>query len=186
MMKAMGLIACLPIAVLPTAVRPDIHLLEAGAAAALLCAGGVLLSSLGLAIAGAIVALLVFSIALLLASGESAIIEAFLLGVALFGLLDATHHRQHFRPAVTDKSVVRMHLAQVGASVGVAFGVAALLAAIAISLSIGMGASARPIVAAAGVILVVAMILRCQSVADPAGRLSDDGEADHQHNQQRQ
>lgn len=182
MVKAMGLIACLPIAVLPTAVRPDMHLLEAGVTAALLCAGGVLLPSLGLAIAGAIAALLVFSLALLLASGENAIIEAFVMGVALFGLLDATHHRQHFRTAVMDQSVVRMHLADVGTSVAVAFAVAVLLAGIAMGLSIGIDASARPVVAAAGAILVMAMVLRRQPAADPAASLSDDGEADHEHN----
>jgi hypothetical protein len=185
MMKAMGLIACLLVAMLPAAVRPDMHVLEAGATAALLCVGGVLLSSLALAIFGAIVTLLVFSIALLLAPGENAIIEAFVMGVALFGSLDATHHRQHFHQAVTDKSVVRMHLAHVGASVAVAIGVAALLAGTAMSLPIGIDASARPIVAAAGVILVMAMVLR-QPVSDPAAHLSDDGEADHQDNQQRQ
>ena len=186
MVKIMGLIACLPIAVLPTAVRPDMYLAETGAAAALLCAGGVLLSSLALAIFGGVVALLVFSVALLLAPGANAIIEAFVMGVALFGLLDATHHRQHFRAAVVDKSVERTHLAHVGASVAVAFGVTALLAGTAMSLQIGIDASARPIVAAAGVILVMAMVLRRQPTADPAARLSDDGEADHQHNQQRQ
>jgi len=186
MMRAMGLIACLPIAVVPVAVRPDMHLLEAGSIAALLCAGGVLLSSLALAIFGAIVALLIFSIALLLAPGENAVIEAFVMGVALFGLLDATHHVQHFHQTETDKSVVRTHLVHVGASVVVAFGVAALLAATAMSLPIGIDASARPIVAAAGVILVMALVLRRQPVADPAARLSNDGETDHQHNEQRQ
>lgn len=160
MVKTIGLLACLLIAALSVAGQPEIHVLAAGAAAALICAGGLLLPSLGLAITGAIAALFVFSVSLLLNPAENVSIEALLLGVAVLIVLDATYCRQRFRRALIDKSVTRAHLADLATSVIMSFGVAALLAGLAAGLSIEFDPSIRPVLAAAGVILVMGAVLR--------------------------
>ena len=63
-----GIAAVLLIAGVPCLVLPDLLVLCAGVVAAAVCAGGLLLPSLGLATAGAVLAVLVFSVALLVAS----------------------------------------------------------------------------------------------------------------------
>jgi hypothetical protein len=160
MMKTIGLLACVLIAALSVCSWPEIHLLAAGAAAALMCASGLLLPSLGLAITGAVASLLVFSISLLLNPVENVSIEAVLLGIALLIVLDATYYRQCFRRARIDRSVTREHLANLATTVIISLGVAALVAAFAAGISIGLDPSIRPVLAAAGAILVVGTVLR--------------------------
>ena len=184
MVTVVGLLACLLIAALPVAVQPDMHLLAAGSAAALICTGGLLMSSLGLAVTGAIAALIVFSIALLMASGENACIEALLMGVALLTLLDSTHYRQRFNGASVDRPVTRAHLANLAMSVIVSLGVAALLAILAGALSIRLASSVRPMVAAAGTILVMVAVLRATHGVT-THPLPEQADADHQNDEQR-
>ena len=67
MVQLTAFISILLIAGLPVLVQQNLPLMEAGIAAGAICATAILLPSLGLAVAGAIGALLVFSIALLMA-----------------------------------------------------------------------------------------------------------------------
>ena len=167
MVKTIGLLACLLIAGLPVAVQPDVHLLAAGATAALICVAGLLLPSVALSITGGIAALLVFSTALLMARGANASIEALLMGIALLAVLDTAHDRQRFRRAAVDRSVTRAHLANLALSATISFGVAALLAAVAAVLAIRLDASVRPVAAAGGGILVMVAILRAVAAPRP-------------------
>ena len=91
MVQLTGFIAILLIAGLPVLVQQNLPLVAAGIAAGAICAIAVLLPSLGLAVAGAIGALLVFSVALLMAPPAGALVAAILLGIALLALLDITH-----------------------------------------------------------------------------------------------
>ena len=57
---------------------------------------GPLLPSLGVATVGAVLAVLVFSVALLAASAANALLEAMLMRIAVLVLLNATHYSQRF------------------------------------------------------------------------------------------
>ena len=71
-----GIAAALLIAGVPCLVLPERHVLGAGVVAAAICAGGLLPPSLGLATAGAVLAVLVFSVALLVASAANAVMTS--------------------------------------------------------------------------------------------------------------
>ena len=159
MVQLTGFIAILLIAGLPVLVQQNLPLVAAGIAAGAICAMAVLLPSLGLAVAGAIGALLVFSIALLMAPPAGALVAAILLGIALLALLDITHYRQRFRGAMVEPAVARAHITDLALSVAASVGAIVLLAGIVEVLSIGLDASIRPIVATSGGILVMVALL---------------------------
>lgn len=171
MVRVVGLLACVLIAILPVGVQSDVHLLMAGSVAALFCAEGLLLPSLGLAITGSTAALLVFSAALLMAPAtETAGMAAVRFGIALLGLLDATYYRRCFRNAVVDRSVTHEHLSTLAVSMAVAVGVAALLAAIAAVFPMQLTALNRPVAAGAAVVLTSAAVVRTARGARVAQR----------------
>jgi hypothetical protein len=168
MVQLTAFISILLIAGLPVLVQQNLPLMEAGIAAGAICATAILLPSLGLAVAGAIGALLVFSIALLMAPPVGAFVAAILLGIALLTLLDITHYRQRFHGAMVEPAVARAHMAGLALSVAASVGAIVLLAGFVEVLSIGLDASIRPIVATSGGILVVVALL--QAVTRLGGR----------------
>ena len=109
-----GIAAVLLIAGVPCLVLPERLVLCAGVVAATVSAGGLLLPSLGLATAGAVLAVLVFSVALLVASAANAVMAAMLMGIAVLVLLDATHFHQRFGRSAIMPGVVRAHIGQLG------------------------------------------------------------------------
>ena len=155
-----GIAAVLLIAGVPCLVLPERHVLGAGVVAAAICAGGLLLPSLGLATAGAVLAVLVFSVALLVASAANAVMAAMLMGIAVLVLLDATHFHQRFNRSAITPGVVRAHLGQLGATILVSVLAVGVLAVVSDAFWLGLDAALRPAVAAAGGILVVLAILR--------------------------
>jgi hypothetical protein len=152
-----GIAAVLLIAGVPCLVLPDLLVLCAGVVAAAVCAGGLLLPSLGLATAGAV---LVFSVALLVASAANAVMAAMLMGIAVLVLLDATHFHQRFSQSAIMPGVVRAHIGQLGATILVSVLAVGVLAVVSDVFWLGLYAALRPAVAAAGGILVVLAILR--------------------------
>jgi hypothetical protein len=152
-----GIAAVLLIAGVPCLVLPDLLVLCAGVVAAAVCAGGLLLPSLGLATAGAV---LVFSVALLVASAANAVMAAMLMGIAVLVLLDATHFHQRFSQSAIMPGVVRAHIGQLGATILVSVLAVGVLAVVSDVFWLGLYAAPRPAVAAAGGILVVLAILR--------------------------
>ena len=76
MVRLSGVIAVLLIAAVSCLVLPEPHVLGAGLVAAAICAGGLLLSSLGLATVGTVLAVVVFSVALRVAETAKAVIAA--------------------------------------------------------------------------------------------------------------
>jgi hypothetical protein len=168
MVQLTAFISILLIAGLPVFVQQSLPLMEAGIAAGAICTMAILLPSLGLAVAGAIGALLVFSIALLMAPSASAFVAAILLGIALLTLLDITYYRQRFRSAMIEPVVARAHITDLALSVLASVGAIVLLAGSVEVLSIGMDSSIRPIVATSGGILVMVALL--QVVAKRAER----------------
>lgn len=155
-----GIAAVLLIAGVPCLVLPERHVLGAGVVAAAICAGGLLLPSLGLATAGAVLAVLVFSVALLVASAANAVMAAMLMGIAVLVLLDATYFHQRFNRSVITPGVVRAHLGQLGATILISVLAVGVLAVVSDAFWLGLDAALRPAVAAAGGILVVLAILR--------------------------
>ena len=174
MVTAVGLLACIFLAVLPAAVHLEPHVLVAGSIAALICTGGLLIPSLGLALTGAVGSILVFSTTLLIAPSDNGIVQAIFLGIALFALLDATHYRLRFRGKSIDAPVVRWHLLNLAASTAVSLGVAMLFLILAIILSVQLDLSIRPLVAAAGAVLTMAAALG----ATRTGKTCDPNEGD--------
>jgi hypothetical protein len=161
MVRLSGIAALLLIAGVPCLVLPERYVLGAGVAAAAICAGGLLLPSLGLATAGAVLAVLVFSVALLVVgSATNTVMAAMLMGAAVLVLLDATHFQQRFSRSAIMPGVVRAHLGQLGAAVLVSVLAGVVLAGVSDVFWLGLDAALRPAVAAAGGILVVLAILR--------------------------
>ena len=173
MVQLTGFISILLIAGLPVLMQQNLLLMEAGIAAGAICATALLLPSLGLAVTGAIGALLIFSVALLMTPSASAIAAAILLGIALLTLLDITYYRQRFRSAMIEPAVARAHLTDLALSVLASVGAIVLLAGSVKTLSIGVDASIRPIVATSGGILVMVALL--QVVTKLAERRSSAG-----------
>jgi hypothetical protein len=159
MINAAGLLACLVIAAVPAIVQPERHLAAAGVIAALICAGGLVLASLGVALVGSVAALLVFSVSLLMGPSTNAAVPAVLLGVALFVLLDATLFHLSFRKAEIGRPVTRLHLATLSASAILSIAIAGLIVAVGAALSFDLDPLFRPIVAAVGAILVMVTVL---------------------------
>src|SRR5690349_17690176 len=149
MVRLTGFIAVLLIAGAPCLVLPERHVLGAGVVAAAICAGGLLLPSLGLATAGAVLAVLVFSVALLVASAANSVVVAMMLGIAVLILLDATHFHQRFGRSAIAPGVTRTHLGQLGATVLVSVLAGGVLAVVSDAFMFGLDATLRPAVAAA-------------------------------------
>jgi hypothetical protein len=173
MVQLTSFISIVLIAGLPVLMQQSLPLVAAGIAAGAICAIALLLASLGLAVTGAIGALLVFSAALLMAPSASAFVAAILLGISLLTLLDLTYYRQRFRSTIIEPAVVHAHLANLALSVLVAVGAIVLLAGLVEILSISLDATTRPIVATVGGILIMVALLQvvtkraeCRSQAD--------------------
>ena len=160
MVRLSGIAAVLLIASVPCLVLPERHVLGAGVVAAAICAGGLLLPSLGVAIVGGLLAILVFSVALLVASATNAVLAAMLMGIAVLVLLDATHFHQRFSRSVIATGVIRVHLGQLGAAILLSVLAAGVLAMVSDAFVLGLDSALRPAMAAAGGILVVLAILR--------------------------
>ena len=163
MVQLTSFISIVLIAGLPMLLQQSLPVIVAGIAAGAICATAVLLPSLGLAITGVIGALLVFSAALFVAPSERATTTAILLGIAFLTLLDITSFRQRFHGAMIEPAVARAHLATLARSALASVGVVVLLAGFAQTLSIGLDASIRPIVATVGGILVMVALLQVVS-----------------------
>ena len=159
MVRLTGVIAIVLIAGLPVLVLPEIHLLEASVVAATICLAGLLMASLGLAVLGAVLALLVFSVALLLMASADAIVEAVLMGIAVLTLLDVAYYRQCFLRSAVEPEVTPAHLSGLAISVLLSILAAVILVIVADVLSLNIEASVRPVIAAGGGILVMAAIL---------------------------
>jgi hypothetical protein len=160
MVQLTGLISIVLIAGLPVLVQRNFPLIEAGIAESAICALAILLRSLGLAVTGAIGALLVFSAALLMAPSASALVAAILLGIALLTLLDITYYRQRFRGAMIEPAVARAHLTNLVLSVLVSVGAIVLVTGFVKISSIGLDASIGSVVATFGGILVMVALLQ--------------------------
>lgn len=157
MVRVIGGLAAAALAVPPAMVYPDHRIVAAGALAGLLCVTGVLLASLGLATAGAMLALLVFAVALMATSPGAAVPEAVTMGLALLIVLDLTHYRQHVRGAWIGPGVLRAHLAGLctSAAITVACAAVALFSAVALLPAVP-NAMLRPVLAAVGGLLAYA------------------------------
>jgi len=162
-----GLLVCVLIAALPVAVLPELPMLAAGGAAGLICAGGLALPSLGLAVTGAVIALLVFAAALLIAPAQNASFQAFLLGLSLLILLDATFFRSRFRKLTVAPSIARAHLKYLAASGAYSIVSAALLAVAGDAFPLPLAAPLRPILAGAGAVLVIGAVVHGTRRAHP-------------------
>jgi hypothetical protein len=160
MVQLTSFISIVLIAGLPVLMQQSLPLVVAGIAAGAICATAVLLPSLGLAVTGAIGALLVFSAALLMAPSARAFTAAILLGIALLTLLDITYYRQRFRGAMIEPRVARAHLANFVLSILASVAAIVLLTGSVKILSIGLDASIRSIVATSGGILVMVALLQ--------------------------
>jgi len=160
MVRLSGLAALLLIAGAPCLVLPERHILAAAVVAAAICAGGLLLPSLGLATAGAVLAMLVFSVALLMTSATNSVIAAMLMGIAVLMLLDATYFHQRFGRSAITPGVMRAHISRLGATILISVLAVGALAVVSDAFWLGLDAALRPAVAAAGGILVVLAILR--------------------------
>jgi len=160
MVRLSGLAALLLIVGAPYLVLPERYVLAAAAGAAAICAGGLLLPSLGLATAGAVLAVLVFSVTLLAAPATNSVLAAMMMGIAVLMLLDATHFQQRFGRSAITPGVMRAHLGQRGGTILVSVLAVGVLAAVSDAFWLGLDAALRPAVAAAGGILVVLAILR--------------------------
>jgi hypothetical protein len=160
MVQLTGFISIMLIAGLPVLVQQSLPLAAAGLAAGAISAIALLLPSLGLVVTGAIGALLVFSVALLMAPSAHPIAAAILLGIALLTLLDLTYYRQRFRSAMIEPAVAHAHLANLALSVLVSVGAIVFLGGFVEIFSISLDATTRPIVATFGGILVMAALLQ--------------------------
>ncbi len=160
MVQLIGIVAILLVAVLPVAVQPGLHLLAVEAVVGVTCAGGLLLPSLGLAVSGSIAALLVFSATLLMAPSVGAVPQAIAMGTGLLVLLDLTWFRRRFAGADVRAGVTLDHLANLAISVLLSVGAAALLIGVAATVPLDLDPMARPVIAAAGGILVLVALLR--------------------------
>lgn len=178
MVQLIGIVAILLVAVLPAAVQPGLHLLAVEAAIGVTCAGGLLLPSLGLAVTGAIAALLAFSATLVIAPSASAIPQAVAMGTGLLVLLDLTYFRQRLAGSDVGAGVVLGHLANLAISVLLSVGAAALLIGVAVTMPVDLDPMVRPVMAAAGVILVLAALLRALTLArrQASGTGADSGQ----------
>ena len=121
---------------------------------------GVVVVPLGLATAGAVLAVLVFSVALLVASATNSVIAAMLMGIAVLMLLDATHFHQRFSRSAITPGVMRAHLGHLGGTILVSVLAVGVLAVVSDAFWLGLDTALRPAVAAAGGIIVVLAILR--------------------------
>jgi hypothetical protein len=160
MVQLTGFISIVLIAGLPMLVQQSVPLAATGIAAGVICAIALLLPSLGLAVTGAIGALLVFSAALLMAPAASALIAAIALGIALLTLLDITYYRQRFRGVTIAPAVARAHITNLALSILASIVATVLLAGFVEILSIGLDASIKPVVATSGGILVIVALLQ--------------------------
>jgi hypothetical protein len=165
MVRLSGVLAVLLLAGMPALVLPDARMLPVAAAVAAVCAGGLLLPSLGLATAGAVVALVVFSIALLLVPTSDAVVAATLMGIAVVTLFDATYYQQRFGRLAIGTGVARAHLTHLAVMVLAAFLAAGVLVLVGSLLWLDLDGTLRPLLAAAGGILVVLAILRQVTVS---------------------
>jgi hypothetical protein len=164
MMRAAGLCGALLVAVSQVLTLPDVHVLEAGAVVGLAGALSVLCRSPGLAIVASVVALLVFSVALLFAPPGDHVIEAVLLGIGLLILFDATHFELRFRTAEAIGQIAADHLGSLISCIVLAAVLALLMTAISVVVVGELNASVRPILASfGGILVVVALVWKARS-----------------------
>jgi hypothetical protein len=179
MVQLIGTAAILLVAGLPIIAQPGLPLLAVGSAVGLICAGGLLLPSLGLAITGVVAGLLAFSATLLMAPTENAVPQAVAMGIGLLVLIDLTHFRRCSARADIGVGVTLAHLTNLAISIMISVGAAALLIAMAVATPLDLEPAVRPLVAAAGGILILAAILRVltkarrQQTGPPAGFAQD-------------
>jgi len=159
-MRAVGLAAAAALGFLPLAVWPEWPLALAGAAVAAASAGGVLLPSLGLAKAGSVLALLVFSAATMAVPAGTALPAALLLGGALLTVLDLTALRQRSRGGGLGPGVLCAHLIRLGSCIVLG---AALLPALAIPAALvpaTWSGTFRPLLAVVGGLIAFAGVAK--------------------------
>lgn len=160
MVRVIGGLAAVALAALPAAVCPDWRVAAAGVLAALVCAAGLFLASLGVAIAGAVLALLAFAAALVATPVVSAVPEAIAMGAALLTVLDLAYFRRCVRGAWVGPGVVPAHLAGLALSIAAAAGSAVALLGLVALLPVAPGAMIRSVLAAVGGLLVYAAATR--------------------------
>jgi hypothetical protein len=153
MVRLIGGLAGAALAALPAGIYPDWRVAAAGGMAGFISAIGVLLPSLGMATAGAVLALLVFAVALVATPAGGAVPEAAAMGAAVLIVLDLAHFRRRFRGASIDPGVAPVHLASLALSVAVGAGAAAALLGLVALLPAAPGAMLRPVLAAGGGLL---------------------------------
>jgi hypothetical protein len=159
MMRFAGVCSASLIALSPALVYPELHMSEAGAAVGVLCAAAVFVPSLGLAVFGSIVALLVFTVAVQLASAAYTVFAALLLGLGLLILLDTTQFEQRFARAEGKTSIVNAHLSYFGLAALLSALAALVIVLVAATVSQDLGASTRTIIALLGCSLSIAAMM---------------------------
>jgi hypothetical protein len=160
MARLIGLLAAAMITVLPLTALPDWRVGAASGAAALCCAAGVLLPSLGFACAGAIMSLLIFAAASMTVPAGTLIPEAIALGAALLSILDCAHFQRCFQGSSVDRGVDQAHLTGLAGSVAMAVAAGLPLIWIATAFSMEATAMLRPVLAAAGGLLVFVSVVQ--------------------------
>lgn len=148
-----GALAAGLLAVLPAMVDSDPRIVAAGALAGLACFAGLVLPSLGMATAGAVVSLLMFAVALIATPSGAAVPEAVAMGAALLTILDLTDYRRRVRGAWVGPGVLAAQLGALATSlaIGIAVGgAAAALPGAAGLLPVAPDTMLRPVLAAAG------------------------------------
>lgn len=158
-MTGLGLFACIVVAILPPTVHASPMIAVGAAVGAAFCAAGLLLPLLGLAVAGAVAAMLAFTSALFAEPEVNASAAGVLLGVSIWIVLACTYFRQRFRAMFVEPAVQQAHMVALGAWALVSAVAAALLAVTAFVVPAIPNPYARALLPGAGAILVMGGVL---------------------------
>ena len=167
MMRTMGLAGCCVVCIVPTILQPHRYLLAGSGAAALLCVGGVLMTSVSLALFGSVTAVFVFCIALLTSLAENGWLHAVLVGLGLLAIL-AGAHQGRFRGGAVVADVARAQMTDLAVTVFLSFIAAAAIALVANGLPTMLTGSVRAVVSATGCIITMAALVHAAS-GEPKG-----------------
>jgi hypothetical protein len=158
--QTFGLAAAAVLGVLPPALWPEWRLVVASFAAALACAGGVLLPSLGLATAGSVFGILIFAVASLTVEAGSALPAALLMGAMVLIVLELAALGEQARGARLGPGVLGATLGRLGAAIALAASLGFLLMVAATFLPLGWSGALRPLVGLAGALIAFAAATR--------------------------
>jgi hypothetical protein len=141
---------------IPIAVEPSWLVTVPALLTAILCAGGLVLRSLRLIMAGGMGAMIVLAAGLWRSSSSLGVVGALAFGLALLLLLDTVEFSRRFARAEVDSSALRLHVAWWMGRATIILAAGMILLAIASAMAPLLPLSGRPILAGAGALTAFA------------------------------